>query len=208
MTEKYKRKQIIVDKKYQFGTTNRIVGSVLVIMTIIIGTISASIVYNNTIIKKNNIQTDENNKKITNIHKIEDNVVGFLTTTHSGLDEKSYDLAMREIARKHETNLEMLRKIIEDNQQIVNFNQKIMSRNQILLIILVLLTAITSSILYKVLLKRTLRISGPAFVLKRHMKEIINGNFPIIRPLRDDDELQELYDTFVEMVDELKKREK
>jgi len=208
MTKDYKRKQIIVDRKYQIGTTNRIVAAVLIIITIIVGTITASVVYNNNTIKKNSNKIIQNNAKIENIHEIEDNIVNFLTTTNSGLDEKSYDRAIREIAIKHKTNLDTLRKIISDNQNIIANDKEIIQISQQLLITLVIITAIVSILFYKILLKRTLRISGPVFVLKRYMNEIINGNFPKIRPLRDNDELQDLHETFTKMVDELKKREK
>jgi nitrogen fixation/metabolism regulation signal transduction histidine kinase len=58
------------------------------------------------------------------------------------------------------------------------------------------------------LIRMTLRVSGPAMVLSNHIKQIIGGRYPYMRPLRKDDELQDLYRLFSEMVEVLKERDK
>ena len=56
----YKRKQYIIDKKFQLKTTFSIIGIVSIITAFIIGAIATSVVYNN--------------EKIDNIHAIENNI--------------------------------------------------------------------------------------------------------------------------------------
>ena len=175
------RKQYIIDKKFQLRTTFSIIGVVSVISLIIIGALSAGIVYNNI--------------KIQNIYVIEDNIVHFLSSRNAdaGAGDAAFKDAMKDIADNHSENMATLNRIIELNRS--------------LLILLIAAVALQSLILYILLIRKTHRISGPIYVISGYMKEIIEGKWPNMRPLRDRDELRAFYHLFIEMVNTLKSRQ-
>lgn len=174
-----KRKQYIIDKKFQLKTTFSIIGVMSLITTLIIGAIAASVAYNNT--------------RIENIYKIEDNIVHFLTSRpHEGEDEVMKN-AMREIAVNHSNNMMTLHQIIK--------------YNHILIYSLIAMIFISGILLYVVLIRHTHRISGPIYVMSKYMRDIIDGNYPVPRPLRDKDQLKDFYATFVAMVNTIQERE-
>ena len=51
-------------------------------------------------------------------------------------------------------------------------------------------------------------MSGPIFLMSRYIDDIIKGEYPIVRALREKDEFKEFYEKFTEMVEILKKRDK
>ena len=51
------------------------------------------------------------------------------------------------------------------------------------------------------LIRLTNRISGPLYVLTRHMHDIMNGRPPNLRELRKNDEFQEFYREFISFID-------
>ena len=50
----------------------------------------------------------------------------------------------------------------------------------------------------------THRVSGPLFILERHLKEVAQGRFPTRRPLRKKDEFKDLHETFWSTVEALR----
>lgn len=53
----------------------------------------------------------------------------------------------------------------------------------------------------------THRVVGPVFVLQRHLKTILEGRYPITRPLRQGDEFREAFETFTAVVDQMKRKD-
>jgi hypothetical protein len=176
----YKRKQYIIDKKFQIRTTFLVIAIVTLITSLILIAFTANVVYNNT--------------RIENIYEIEDNIVHFLTTPSVIKDDKAYKQAQREISVKHSNNMHAL-------ESIMQYNRK-------LLIIMVAIIIIQGLALYMILIKKTHQVSGPIYVISRYMNEIIEGKLPDIRPLRKSDELKDFYDLFGKMIKTLKEKEK
>ena len=172
------RKQYVIDKKFQLRTTFSIIGVVTIITACIIAAIATSVAYNNS--------------KIENIYEIEDNVVHFLTSRPQGVSDPTYKNAIKDIAQNHSDNMQTLKQIIK--------------YNKILLIILLIFVISQGMVLYILLIKKTHRISGPVYVMSNYIKEIINGNFPNMRALRKNDELQDFYELLKQMVDTLRNR--
>lgn len=54
----------------------------------------------------------------------------------------------------------------------------------------------------------THRIAGPIFIISRYVRQIKEGGYPDLRPLRDGDEMKAFFDGFAAMVDSLKTRDK
>ena len=185
-----KRKQYLIDKKFQLRTTFSIMGIVTIITTVILGVIIAIVIINSTTI-------DKNNKKIERIHEIEDNVVAFLTSRPVEDKDIALKNAMKTIAGKHYENMRTLRKIIE-SQKMTN---KI---NMYLLLSVIIIILAEGLLLYFMLIRKTHRVSGPIHVMSKYMKDIIDGKIPKLRPLRTKDELKDFYELFSKMVDSLK----
>jgi len=70
-------------------------------------------------------------------------------------------------------------------------------------LITVILAAVLAqcAVLYFYLIRLTHRISGPIYVISRHIEEILEGHHPEFRALRDRDEFKEFYEKFIEMVE-------
>lgn len=79
--------------------------------------------------------------------------------------------------------------------------QYIISKNNGIILIVIISAMIQSLIIFYLLVKRTHRISGPVFLLNRYIDELKNGNKPVIRPLRENDDFQDLFDNFCELSD-------
>jgi nitrogen fixation/metabolism regulation signal transduction histidine kinase len=53
----------------------------------------------------------------------------------------------------------------------------------------------------------THRISGPLYIVARHLRAIANGSYPDVRPLRKRDELHEFFATFEGAITRIKNRD-
>jgi hypothetical protein len=188
-----KRKQYIIDKNFQLRHTFSIIGIVSVITAIILGAITASVVYNNNKLRENNI-------KITNIYEIENSIFVSLSSLPEAVKDLNLRKALIQNSKNHDRNMETLNRIIAFNTNIIKYNRVLLA--SILAIIL-----FESIVLFIILIRKTHRISGPIYVISNFMKDIIEGRDPKLRPLRDKDELKEFYELFQDMVKAIRKRE-
>ncbi len=173
-----KRKQYIVDKKFQLRTTFSVIGIVFIIIAIIIGAIGVNITMNNT--------------RLAHIVEIQDNIVEALIAYAQSSEGTSQKVAIKNIAGDHFNNIKSIREIIKTNN--------------ILLMILIAFILLQGFVLYVILIRKTHKIAGPIFVMRNYMQDIIDGKLPDPRPLRKNDELKDFYDHFTKMVDSLKKK--
>jgi nitrogen fixation/metabolism regulation signal transduction histidine kinase len=172
-----KRKKYIIDKPFQLKTAFSIIGVVLLISLIILSSIAVSVVYNN--------------EKVNNVYKIEDSIFQMMQAANidNNMDE-GYKIVIDNLTNLHNNNYNTIIKIAEYNKY--------------LLIALIITVIIQGIVLFVMIIKITHRISGPIYVMSNYFKEIIAGNLPVPRPLRDKDELKEFYNLFVILVDSLK----
>lgn len=171
-----KRKQYIVNKKFQLKTTFTIIGFIFVIvalLTVVIGVNALDV-----------------NKKISKIVEIEDNIVQVLTIADTTQDDESQVMSI-EMAKNHNQNMQTLRAMIK--------------KNYILLWSIIAIIFLQGIVLFFVLIRQTHRIAGPLYVMTIYMNQIINGKYPeFLRPLRDKDLLKDFYDTFKTMIETLR----
>ncbi len=176
-----KRKKVIIDKGFQLRTAFSILGVVAVISLIILSSIAASVVYNN--------------EKINNIYQIEDSIFQLMQTTSiSGQPDDGYKTTIDMLTKRHDNNLNNINKIAQFNKY--------------LLVSMIICVIVQGFILFVMIIRITHRISGPIYVMSKYIKEIINGEFPEPRPLRDKDELKKFYGLFVDLVDSIKDKHK
>ena len=174
-----KRRQIVVDKKFQFKSTLYIIGIATFIAALIVGAIAVNVVYNNRKIEK--IYTDEDK-----------NILYLQIKCASGKMEELDNKAMKDVAVSHSGNLKLM--------------NSIMKYNKILLVLLIVFLILQGVAMGFIFIRKTHRIAGPIFVMTRYMQEIIAGKYPQVRELRKKDELKDFYAVFSTMVEALKKR--
>jgi signal transduction histidine kinase len=86
--------------------------------------------------------------------------------------------------------------------------KKNLDRNFLLVSVIISVVLLQVITLYLFLIRLTHRISGPIYVISRHIEDIISGREPELRGLRDKDELQDFYDKFAEMIEKIEFSEK
>ncbi|OHD63008.1 MAG: hypothetical protein A2176_09275 [Spirochaetes bacterium RBG_13_51_14] len=188
-----KRTHYVIDKKYQLRTAFSIIGTVILITAVILGAITASVVYNN-------IRLNWNNERIDNIYKIENSIFSLLSSTPSPSDQ-ALKKAIEESSEKHDANMATL-------DTIIAYNNRIIAYNKFLLIAILFIVMAECALLFIFLIRRTHRVSGPIHVMSNFMKDIIEGREPALRPLRKKDELKDFYELFKQMLSALEYREK
>ncbi|MBP8084255.1 MAG: hypothetical protein KAZ87_13735 [Spirochaetes bacterium] len=167
-----KRKQYIIDKGIQLRTTFTAIGFTFLCVTLFIVLMGVYI--------------NETNKRIRNIIITEDQIFQVLTTvSDTGSEEQS---AMNvEMARQHQTNMETVTKMVEENIWIIWG-----------IIAAVFLSGI---IFFFILIIQTHRIAGPIYVMTYYMKEFLDGRkHDHLRPLRKHDQLKDFYQLFKEFM--------
>jgi len=176
-----KRTKYIIDKGFQLRTAFSIIGVVAAVSLIILSSIAAFVVYNN--------------EKINNIYEIENNIFQAMQTTSvNGQPDSGYLNTIEMLTKSHDNNLGNINKLAEYNRY--------------LLVAMILCVIFQGFILFIMIIRITHRISGPIYVMSNYIKDIINGDFPDPRPLRDKDELKKFYSLFVDLVDSIKEKHK
>ncbi|MGL4370378.1 MAG: hypothetical protein ACRCUT_12025 [Spirochaetota bacterium] len=196
----YKRKQYVVDKRFQLGTTFSVIGAVFLIVAIIIGLIAVNATHNNT--------------RLSRIVDVQDNIVQALIAHSSSIEAEKKaqktavpakkvkaaapaaddisQIELRAIASDHYSNIELMKKMVKYNTNI--------------LISIVALVILQGIILFVILILKTHRIAGPLYVMSMYMRQIIDGKIPeTLRPLRQKDVFKAFYALFGEMVSAMKK---
>lgn len=176
-----KRKQLIIDKSFQLRTAFSIIGVVAAVSIIILSAIAMSVVYNN--------------EKINNIYQIEDNIFQLMQSINiSGQVDPDYKNTLNMLTNRHDNNLNNINKLAEFNKY--------------LLLAMVICVICQGFILFSMIIRITHRISGPIYVMSNYIKDIISGDYPNPRPLREKDELKAFYKLFIDMVETIKKKHK
>jgi hypothetical protein len=176
-----KRKQILIDKKFQLKTAFTIIGVVTILTVLIIVAISLTAAYNNDRIHK--------------IIRSEDKIFQALTViTSKNIKEQPVLDSTKQMSRDHINNFELSDRIVDNNR--------------ILMIALIVFVVVQGIILYFMMLYKTHRISGPIYVMSMYMKQMIEGKYPVPRSLRKNDEFMEFYELFKQLIATLKDREK
>jgi nitrogen fixation/metabolism regulation signal transduction histidine kinase len=174
-----KRKQYVVDKKFQLKTTFSILGMIVLAGIIIVSSIGISIAVNN--------------ERLNNVVVIHSNIVDALLTYAQEIPGAGDSAAIKNASKVNAQNIETINKIL--------------FHNNLLLLVIVGVILCLSIVTFFMLIKLTHRISGPVMVISGYLRQIIDGKLPHVRQLREDDELKDLNELVKEMVAKLKERE-
>ena len=186
-----KRKKKLINKKFQLRTTFSILGLKYLVFTVIIAAVSINMASNN----RKLTATVERQK---NIVATQDNIFKALLSFSRERTWESLKISTGEVAKDIERNRNLLSKNIEAISEISD-------NNYLLLYVIIGFLIIQGFVLYVVLIRKTHRISGPIYIMSRHMEDIIAGREPEMRSLREKDEFRDFYDLFRKMVETFRK---
>ena len=201
-----KRKQIIMDKKYQHGKSRAITSFAALVTAFVIIAVGGTISINNKRIAKNNEKIAENSRVITGIIHSQQNIfIKYSLIPRNGAPGPGKSDLM---VKDYNANVEKLNKAIAGNKTIISANEKIMSMNTWLIVVILLIATAGMGLLYWRLIHETHRVSGPIFVMSRHIRELLNDETPDMRDLRDNDEFKDFYDLFRQLAKRFLERKK
>lgn len=153
------------------------------------------------------INAYQNNRKISATVKdlneaiaLQDSIVNTFIDNTTGLAGLERLQAQEKINADYNKSIGVLRRYV---QLLYSF-----AKQNFHLITLILSVVFAQGfLLYFYLLKLTHRISGPIYVMTRHIEDIMEGREPHFRELRDKDEFKEFYQKFVRLAEKTVKGE-
>lgn len=184
-----KRKKILINKYFQLKELVGIAGLFAFCLFILYATSTCVLVYNNHTVSNAMMRQID-------LQKVQEDILKSIEMLSQYRYKKSLIFEAYKAIGDLRKNTDALKESNELLKRSITINKYLMWINGILGIALVITVII-------VILRRTHRVAGPMFVLKRYMNEIIDGKIPDIRPLRKEDEFKDVFDTFVKMVDVL-----
>lgn len=201
-----KRKQYVIDKDFQKGHAMSVLKWTLIFIFIISAIIGINVVFNSYTLENVRIENDTIIENLGQVMEKSDNMVEALITWSLNPKKKPGGESVKEVAIGHLNNLNIMKDNIGSIKKNISKQNSIVRYNYILLIAILLIIIIQGLLLYRVLIRKTHKISGPIYVMSNYMKDIIEGkDIPDIRPLREDDELKDFYEIFKQLIDVMKK---
>lgn len=187
-----KKRQIIVNRKFQFSMAFSFAALSALIMTIVIIILAALLMSNNT--KLQNISLNQQQ----------------LADSQTEIFKTLIGIAGAEDIKKLHISTSLVKRDNVNNQELIKLNnsmiQDITLMNSRIVLMLIVSAVIQSIIIFYIMLKRSHRISGPIFLLNRYIDEIKNGKHPEIRPLRANDDFHDLFDNFRELAEKFRQQ--
>jgi hypothetical protein len=172
-----KRKQYVVDKKFQYRLSLKI--TVLPLASILI---VWSVVF---------FFAMRNNGYINEIVRTQDDMIEMFISTPALTDADNPVIKNAEKTFKQNIGHLVL----------------IRNNSRLSLYIIIALAAVQSVFLFALLILISQRISGPIFVMTAYLRDLRKGKNPVFRKLRKKDELQDFYREFTETMEKLSIRE-
>lgn len=203
---KYKR-SFVIDKKFQYGKSLRVVGAVTAIIAVIILAVGLLISINNRKTGDNNKLIISNIENINTILDLQQSIYLKFLMIPTGVDEKTFSKIALTLTKDYNYSTRSLNATSASNQEIIISNNKIIRTNTYLILAVILITITGLVILFIRLVRYTHRISGPIYIMSMYAKEILNGGKPVMRDLRENDEFTEFYDLFRQMGEKIIQQE-
>lgn len=187
----HKRKHII-DKKFQLRTTFRIIGIIIIAFMLIIAVTGIVSMDNN---RKITATINDLNRAMERDRRAVETLIASAGTEQNRGRERDHD-------RIIEDHLESMA-LMHTN---IGHLKKILGQNRILVTVMICTGILLGTGLFVYLIRLTGRMSGPLYVLKQHMHDIMNGRKPNLHKLRKNDEFQEFYREFISFIERLSNR--
>ena len=168
-----KRKQLVIDKKFQLSVAIKAV--VLPLITVLL--ISGVLLY----------YAFDNDKKINDINANQAAIIDTFLSIPQLVDPQN-PLTI-DANQRFQANLGTSR----DIQQNI----------RIVLYFLIIMTVVQTIVIFSLSISLTHRISGPMYVMSKYLKELREGKNVCMRPLRKGDEFQDFYNEFCSTINHL-----
>ncbi len=201
-----KRRQYLIDKKFQLKQTFSVIGAIFILVAVIIGIIGISATTNNSRLSTITGHSSEIIKNLESVMQIQDDILETLMAWTRNPSVRPKENVIKEIAQVHYKNINSIKSDVGTIKNNIDDINKIIRYNHILLIVIVVLVLVQGAVLFFVMIRKTHKISGPIYVMSGYIKELIDGKIPQVRPLRKNDELQEFYELFTALVNSIKER--
>lgn len=172
------RKQMVIDKKFQYSVAIKAV--ILPLVTILM--ISGVLLF----------FAFDNDKKINEINNNQAAIIDtFLSIPQLVDPQNPYT---RDANQRFQENLGKSREIQQNIRIVLYF--------------LIIMTVVQTVIIFGLSISLTHRISGPIYVMSKYLAELREGKDVCVRPLRKGDQFQDFYNEFCDVVNELKEHKK
>lgn len=182
----FKRKNRIIDKKFQLKTTFKIISISTIAFMVLITFIGI-----NATIK--NREINDTVRDFNDAIESEDKMVKSYINNSTIDKGVEFRINADKMTIEHDKSIESMRKFLVSLNLLVRENFTIIA-------VIVVILLIQGIILYFFLIRITNRISGPIFLITQHIQEIMEGREPSFRSLREKDEFKELYEEFSMMI--------
>lgn len=194
------RKQVLIDKKFQLSKSFSVIGIVFVIITAIIIFMGIFIMSNNQKLELKNADMKNSIDDIRQIMDLQQKVFIALSSRALSDNEEVNANEASQLNADYNSSIIKLMNAIKNNESIVVSNVDIMERNNWLIVIVITCLFVGVLVLCFLMIRFTHRISGPIWVMSKHLKEVLNGQTPTMHDLREKDEFKEFYDLFRQVV--------
>jgi hypothetical protein len=192
---KNKRKKKLINYSFQLKTA---------IPAIVISMVSFSIIISFVIfitsMSKNSSMlttTQELDRSVKN----EDEIVGSFKEYSKRIKDPIFILATDKIEADHDKNIT----VIKENIKILKaYSEK---SNQLLAIAITVM-ALNSVVIFVFLIRATHKAAGPAQVMNRFVRDLLEGRKPELRSLRKTDEFKEFYEDFIHLAEKFQNKNK
>ena len=179
------RKKYVIDKKFQYGKSIRLIGVVTIILTAVIISVGIMISVNNRKIVENNRLIMNNLDNIKNIIELQQKIYLSFQTIPYGVDKKTFTAIAGELTNDYNKSTQNLNASSTANEKIIASNDHIMKSNTFLILAVIASALAGIAILFIIMIRHTHRISGPIYLMSLYAKEILDGGKPEMRNLRD-----------------------
>jgi len=203
-----KRKKYLIDRDFQLKHTFSVLGVLVAITLVIIALVGVSVFLNNQRLDEIQSKNDVIMKDLDKLMPVQDNIVETLMAWSINPAKKPPRSTVKELAQVHYKNIASIKSDILNTQNNIETINRIIKYYKGLLFFIIIIVVVLVVALYVYMIRKTHKISGPIFVMSRYFREIIEGKTPTVRPIRSDDEFQEFYNLFTQMVNSLKAKHK
>ncbi len=174
----FKRKQYVIDKKFQYNVSFKAVALPLVTV-LIVGFVLLFFAV-------------RNNNYINTIVKTQGDMIEMFLTTPALVN--SNNPTIKNAKSTFDNNIGML--------------QEIKRNSQIVMYFIIAMIIVQSVIIFAIFIFITHKISGPIWVMTRYLREVQQGKKPLGRPLRKNDQLQNFYAELQATIEKLRGKNK
>lgn len=130
----------------------------------------------------------------------EKNIVNAFIKYSDMTSNTELQLKSKKISDDHDKSI----KIIETHIQVLT---GLLKSNFIIISIIAVFILLMGFILFFYLIRLTHTISGPIYVITQHIQDVMDGKEPSFRTLRENDQLQDFYKQFAEMVKKIQEKQ-